>query len=676
MIASNRRSYSMFRLAVALSPLILVPGVQAYAAGLLVPAYGGAPLAIEEHLVKVDINNGIAVTEVTQVFRNDSADPLEAVYTFPLPPGASLSGFSMWINGEEMAGEVLEKNRAREIYEEIVHPFVESAETARVNGGMGPIKDPGLVEEVSYREFRVTVFPVQARGTQKVRLTYYEHLTTEDDRVVYVYPLETRAPEDAHVTGRLLIDVTLRSSVPIVDHSFPSGFEEEFVSEVWNKHHIRAVLDRSDRDLDRDFVMAYRLGRGSAGLDVVTFRKPGEDGYFLLLATAPVSVDDGHRDPVDYTFLVDVSGSMRGRNRLSLVSMAIDRFMESCGPDDRFNLIAFNVTPQPFSARAVPNGREERSRIRRFLGDFRGVGGTDLHPALKNALDLADHRRKQAIVVISDGGLNDLDEDHGRFLNLLTGTDTTIFSLAVGNEANVPLLETLASATGGFVARLSSQEDLEARGSQLRERMIRSPWRQMTLAADGDAFVYDFAPGRVADLFPGAQVAVLGRYSGHGATTFRLDGFRNGEPVTLSTTVDMPSRDRLNPEIRRMWAENRVEEVLQGMRAGRLPGRETRTIVSLGEDHSIVTPFTSFLVLENEEMFRRYGIERRSHALLEEERESREARVRLMDGARASIPSQRTPGPSLDFGGALDPWFGVAALLLVSCALLAGRFCS
>src|SRR5262245_4824711 len=95
-----------------------------HAAGLLVPPAAGAPVAIQDHLVRVDINNNIAVTEVIQVFRNDSPRPMEAVYSFPLPPSASLAGFSMWINGEEITGEVLERDRAREIYQEIVHPAV------------------------------------------------------------------------------------------------------------------------------------------------------------------------------------------------------------------------------------------------------------------------------------------------------------------------------------------------------------------------------------------------------------------------------------------------------------------------------------------------------------------------------------------------------------------------
>ena len=88
----------------------------ARAAGLLIADGGfGGTLAIQEHTARVTINNGIAVTQVTQIFENQEDRQVEALYTFPVPRGASVAGFSMWINGKEMIGEVLEKQRARQI---------------------------------------------------------------------------------------------------------------------------------------------------------------------------------------------------------------------------------------------------------------------------------------------------------------------------------------------------------------------------------------------------------------------------------------------------------------------------------------------------------------------------------------------------------------------------------
>src|SRR5258706_851841 len=107
-----RRSFIALAGLIAFASL-LAP--RAHAAGLLV-ADGGGLLSIEEHTVHVTVNNGIAVTQVTQVFRNHENRVVEGLYSFPVPARASVAGFSMWIDGQEMIGEVLEKQAAREIY--------------------------------------------------------------------------------------------------------------------------------------------------------------------------------------------------------------------------------------------------------------------------------------------------------------------------------------------------------------------------------------------------------------------------------------------------------------------------------------------------------------------------------------------------------------------------------
>ena len=131
------------------------------AAGLLIADGGfGGVLEIKEHDVHVTINNGIAVTNVTQVFHNTENRQVEALYTFPVPKGASVANFSMWINGKEMVGEVLEKKRAREIY----------------NSYKRRRKDPGLLEQVDYKNFEMRIYPINANADQKVQITYYQEI--------------------------------------------------------------------------------------------------------------------------------------------------------------------------------------------------------------------------------------------------------------------------------------------------------------------------------------------------------------------------------------------------------------------------------------------------------------------------------------------------------------------
>ena len=153
----------------------------------------GGVLEIKEHDVQVTINNGIAVTKVTQVFHNTEKRQVEALYTFPVPKGASVANFSMWINGKEMVGEVLEKQRAREIY----------------NSYKQVRRDPGLLEQVDYRTFEMRIFPIGPDADQKVQITYYQELDYDHDTATYVYPLATvtRKGVDARTTGKFAIGV-------------------------------------------------------------------------------------------------------------------------------------------------------------------------------------------------------------------------------------------------------------------------------------------------------------------------------------------------------------------------------------------------------------------------------------------------------------------------------------
>src|SRR5438132_3098878 len=173
------------------------------AAGLLIADGGlGGVLEVKEHSVQVTINNGIAVTKVMQVFDNTEKRQVEALYTFPVPRGASVANFSMWINGKEMVGEVLEKQRAREIY----------------NAYKQQRRDPGLLEQTDYRTFDMRVFPIGPDADQKVQITYYQELDYDHDTATYVYPLATatRRGVDARATRKLTIGFDVKSAVPIV----------------------------------------------------------------------------------------------------------------------------------------------------------------------------------------------------------------------------------------------------------------------------------------------------------------------------------------------------------------------------------------------------------------------------------------------------------------------------
>ena len=245
---------SLGSLLAAVTLVAISPSPPLQAAGLLIADGGlGGVLEIKEHDVQVTINNGIAVTKVTQVFHNTEKRQVEALYTFPVPKGASVANFSMWINGKEMVGEVLEKQRAREIY----------------NSYKQVRRDPGLLEQVDYRTFEMRIFPIGPEADQKVQITYYQELDYDHDTATYVYPLATvtRKGVDARTTGKFAIGFDVKSAVPIVELESPSH-GNAFAVAKHSDAYWQANLEANGGSLAQDVVLACRVARPQTGMDL------------------------------------------------------------------------------------------------------------------------------------------------------------------------------------------------------------------------------------------------------------------------------------------------------------------------------------------------------------------------------------------------------------------------
>src|SRR6476469_3972297 len=147
-----------------------------HAHGLLIPEEKSLPpLAMLNHKVTIAIEDQVAVTRVEQTFRNHTDRDLEATYIFPVPKGASVDKFTMWVDGKETKGELVEAKKAREIYTSIVRRT----------------QDPGLLEYLGAYLLRLRVFPVPANGDQKVAVRFTAVAPKEGKLIEYVYPLKT-----------------------------------------------------------------------------------------------------------------------------------------------------------------------------------------------------------------------------------------------------------------------------------------------------------------------------------------------------------------------------------------------------------------------------------------------------------------------------------------------------
>lgn len=607
----------------AASTLALLTG-SANAAGLLIADGGfGGTLAIKEQDVKVVINNGVAVTTVDQVFQNTENRVVEALYTFPVPKGASVSNFSMWINGKEMVGEVVEKKLARKIYE--------SYKQTR--------KDPGLLEQVDYRTFEMRIFPIQANAEQHVEITYCQELDFDHDRATYVYPLATttRPNADTKVQGKFAVSVDVKSEIPIVDFESPSN-SDDFVFAKHDQHYVQASMEKQSGDLSRDVVLSFQTSRPRTGLDLITSKPDGEDGYFSLTLT-PGEELKAMDTPMDYVFVLDVSGSMNEEGKLPTSQRALGEFISALGPNDRFEVMTFNVQPKPLFSKLMTADDASKAKAQTFLDSQQAAGGTVLKNAMGTAYKYASDRPLN-VIVLSDG----LTEQTERqtLLNLITQRpkETRVFAIGVGNDVNRGLLEQMTGTTGGLAAFVSKNDNMQRQAQAFRRKLLRPIATDVAIHISG-VDTYDLQPAKLSNLYYGSPVRIYGRYKGSGAAKVTVKGNIQGTPLEQSVSMDFPKSDDSNPQIERMWAWKKIDALLkQGDAAGsRQPFIDE--IVLLGEGYSIATEYTSFLVLENDAEYQRWKIEQRNAVRMKRDRQSQQrvqtALEKLRDSATADL---------------------------------------
>ena len=617
-------------LAAAALCTVLQPAVLR-AAGLLIADGGlGGVLEVKEHDVQVTINNGIAVTKVTEVFRNTENRQVEALYTFPVPRGAAVASFSMWINGKEMVGEVLEKKRAREIYD--------SYKQAR--------RDPGLLEQADYKTFEMRIFPIAPGSEQKVQMSYYQELDFDHEWATYVYPLATatRKDLDTRATGRFAFALDLKSAVPISALDSPSH-GEAFVVARHSDAYYQASLESRGGSLARDIVLACHLARPHTGFDLITSRHDGEDGYFCLTLTAGEDLAKTE-DGMDYVFVLDVSGSMADDGKLLLSKDSIGAFIEELGGQDRFELMTFNVQPHLAFQQLRPATAEAKQTAIAYLATQQARGGTVLNPALTTAYKYADADRPLNVVLLSDG----LTEQQERrtLLELIRTRprNVKVFCVGVGNDVNRPLLEQLAQDAGGLSAFLSHGDNFTRQAQAFRRKLTRPVATDLQIDFGGIK-VSDLEPKVLPNLYHGAPVRIYGRYQGSGEAQVAVRGSVNGVELKQAARLEFPKQDLANPEIDRMWAWRRIDGLLK--QADRTGSRNdvAGEIVRLGEGYSIATEYTSFLVLENDAEFQRWKIARNNLLRTDRDRKAQElARAqldRIRDKAVANLGPTTEP---------------------------------
>ncbi len=532
-------------------------------------------LSIRYHRVMVTIEDGVATTRLDQVFVNDGAEDLEGEYLFPLPEGASVTNYAMWADGRRLEAQVLDADEARRIYEDIVRQQ----------------QDPALLEYAGRNALRARIYPIPARGEKRVELEYREILPREGDLVRYLYPLNTekfssRPLEETSVT------LTVRSRTDIKAIYSPSH-----QIDVQRSDASTAQVVYRERDVlpDRDFVLYYGLGDGDLGVNLISYKPDGDDGYFLLLVSPPQAAAVTEIVARDVILVLDVSGSMRGE-KMEQARGAAQYILDQLGPEDRYNIVSFSTGTRMLAPTLL--AANERHRGRQFVQELQAGGGTNIQRAMQEALRLTQPGRPQLILFMTDGLPT---EGKIRIEHILREVEdkaddaVRIFCFGVGYDVNTLLLDRLAQDHGGTTVYVRPEEDIERAVSSFYDK-IASPVLADVSLDFGAAHIKETYPYPLSDLFAGEQLVMVGRYRNPGTTDITLTGTVNGrEARHVFSEIRFRSQGGAD-FLPRLWATRKVGHLLTQIRLHGADKELVAEVVDLATRYGIVTPYTSFLV--------------------------------------------------------------------------------
>ncbi|MEM7194620.1 MAG: VIT and VWA domain-containing protein [Pseudomonadota bacterium] len=661
-----------------------------HAAGLLTPVDASyKSLEIRDHLVDVTIQDGFVITNVDQVFTNPNPVDLEAVYSFPIPDQAAVSNLMVWIDGQPITGEVVEKQRAREIYEQ-----------ERQAG-----RDAGITEQKGFRRFETSVSPVRANSNTRVKIQYLQPARLDTGIGRYVYPLEEGGTDEnklsfwtatESVQELFRFELTLRSGFPVDAVRLP-GIADAVVSQVsdreWtvlierrggvsqistpsgsesDEHTVVQELTEglgleteenilpptptqgnSVSDLTRDLVVYWRLAPNTPGsLEMTAYREPGKSKGTFMMVMSPgddlAHIEEGR----DWVFVLDVSGSMGGK--YATLADGVRRAMTKMRPGDRFRLITFNNNARELTPGWVGFSESSVQEFSSVVSSVQPGGGTNLYAGLEKAVRALDKDRTAGIVLVSDGVANVGETQRRGFLKLLERYDIRLFTFILGNEANRPLLKALAKHSNGFAINISNSDDIVGKLLEATSKIQHQAMHDVSVSISG-VRTTNITPKSIRSLYRGEQLIVMGQYWEGGEVIVDLDAKISGQKVNYTTRFQLPETSTGIPELERLWAYAKIRDLEdQQELLGRSEDR-AQAITDLAVEHSIVSGNTSMVVMR-EEQFAAYDIQRRNQKRVEKEIAAQSARTQKPVAQRA-VAVTGNAGSSAAAKPASEPMF-------------------
>ncbi|HYL06087.1 MAG TPA: VIT domain-containing protein [Thermoanaerobaculia bacterium] len=550
------------------------------------PAETAAPIQLTASdgtglkLVALEANGALepplAFTELHLTFENPRDARIEGRFRIALPPGAALSRFAMkGVGGEWQEGEVVERRRARLVYEDYLHRR----------------QDPALLEQEAGNEFSARVFPIPPRGRKELIVSYSHALVRADQP--YVIPLRGLSEVGSLDLRVLLGDLPAGAGGPGGKPASNLG------GEVSDRRMVE--LHKRDWTPDRDFEVGQEQVAGRDGLRHAN----------LAVVRVAAPVEEVRQEVGGLYVLIDSSASraLGYREQVRRLAELIGGLQDEGGGGRRLGVAAFDQeVALVYDGELSGFGAAEAHR----LLERRPLGATDLNRALAwlaGRLARGGGREVGRVLLVTDG-VATAGETEPRALKaavraLGAAGVERLDVLAAGGLRDEAVLREL---TTGNLAQDGARIDGSASGEEIRRRLTLACRSGIAVTVEGAAWVW---PETLDGMQPGDAALVYAELPPERAMRLSLGGREVALPGRLA--------DADAPLLERAVAQARIERLLH-LRESALAGDDDMRralgieIVELSVEHRVLSPFTAMLVLESDYDYARFGLDRRALA--------------------------------------------------------------
>jgi Ca-activated chloride channel family protein len=353
------------------------------------------------------------------------------------------------------------------------------------------------------------------------------------------------------------------------------------------------------------------------GFSLLAYKKGSEDGYFFLSLSPGFDTKENEISEKDIAFILDVSGSMAGE-KMKQAKKALLFCLENLNKGDRFEIIRFSTEAEALFRDFAIVKEDNLTQARGFIERLQAIGGTNIDEALTLAMEMKKRPgRPTMIVFLTDGKPTIGETDENRLLNKIetkNSSNLRIFTFGIGNDINTHLLDKITEITRGIRSYISPEQDIEVEVSNFYAKVQSPILTDIALNYGRGIRVSKTYPGQLPDLFKGSALTILGRYQGEGEAEITLTGRVKDkeQKFTFSAPGGFVSSDAKESEkndfIPALWAARRVGYLLDQVRLHGDNKELVDEITHLARTYGIITPYTSYLILEDEQENVRRGV--------------------------------------------------------------------